>query len=432
MVILVIAVYIEQPPSSFHNFRQNMSSRAAAGLKHRLSTVSSLFSRAPNPSPRSSNCVWGSTNRPLAQVLGREREAEAGKGYARVYRSEWPDSFLERTGKPHVSERKLIENLQEKAEDVDFSQKPHLCTPHHTDEQEYFSVFTLDQDSNFSPKYDIFPPAIHYKFCLCSSSGGLFCYVSWEEGRVLLWNPTTHEFKLLPRPDSFVEPPPPGVTENNHLHWNILQWSGIWFDPQSQDYTVFIYYLLDIEDEDHQPIDLTFAFELYSLKSKSWTKVPCPDYNCVSLSHVCINGIFYTIASCNRGNGIVLLSFDLSTKMFSSFPLPPVTDRQICTLMEYNGLLSMLVAPPDRSRSSLELWVMVNGSWVRESIFYTDGVYKPLCFWRNGELLFLHSLDGELLMFDRATGKLKHLGVRMARGSPLQQFSENFVELNGG
>lgn len=90
-------------------------------------------------------------------------------------------------------------------------------------------------------------------------------------------------------------------------------------------------------------------------------------------------------------------------------------------------MLSVLV---HLSRNSFELWVMMNGSWVQESTFYTTGVYKPLCFWRNGELLFLHGLDEELLMFDRATGKLKHLGVHMVRGARLCQFSEMCVELN--
>lgn len=229
-----------------------------------------------------------------------------------------------RTGKSCVTEMKLIENLQEKVKDVDFSHEPHLCTPRiSSDDREYFSVFTLDQDLNFSPKYDMYPPVARDKLFFTSSCGGLFCYVSFRGGRVLLWNPTTHEYKLLPRPDSFVEPPP-GVTENNYLYWQLLQWNGICFDPQSQDHIVVLYYLLDIEDEDHDHIDLSYAFELYSLRSKSWTKVPCPDYKLHISSYVCINGIFYTIASCKRSKAMVILSLNLSTKMFSSFPVAPV------------------------------------------------------------------------------------------------------------
>lgn len=54
----------------------------------------------------------------------------------------------------------------------------------------------------------------------------------------------------------------------------------------------------------------------------------------------------------------------------------------------------------------------MNGSWNREfRIESISGVKRPLGLWKNGEVLFLGSSDHELVLFDRATGELKNLGI---------------------
>ncbi|XP_057764241.1 uncharacterized protein LOC130985327 [Salvia miltiorrhiza] len=76
--------------------------------------------------------------------------------------------------------------------------------------------------------------------------------------------------------------------------------------------------------------------------------------------------------------------------------------------------------------------VMSEGSWTRESVFHTCGVWKPLWFLQNGELLYFASLNDELAVFDHAIGKLKHLGMYCFSTSPrLILFFESFVQLNG-
>ncbi|XP_057787742.1 uncharacterized protein LOC131004981 [Salvia miltiorrhiza] len=75
---------------------------------------------------------------------------------------------------------------------------------------------------------------------------------------------------------------------------------------------------------------------------------------------------------------------------------------------------------------------MKNGSWTMESVFHTCGVSRPLRFSRNGELLYFLSVNDEVLVFDRATGKLNHPGINFCWSiAQLTPFVESFVQLNG-
>ncbi|KAL1561434.1 hypothetical protein AAHA92_04140 [Salvia divinorum] len=108
--------------------------------------------------------------------------------------------------------------------------------------------------------------------------------------------------------------------------------------------------------------------------------------------------------------------------------------------MEYKGLLSALACWYDEDQypamlSKYELWIMSDGSWKKESIFHTRGVQKPLWFSQDGKLLYFASVTDELVMFDRATGELKYLGIDWfsSRGKidPMMiPFFESFVQLN--
>ncbi|XP_047978753.1 uncharacterized protein LOC125220642 [Salvia hispanica] len=102
-------------------------------------------------------------------------------------------------------------------------------------------------------------------------------------------------------------------------------------------------------------------------------------------------------------------------------PLPSPNDPHLYPnyyyLMEYKGLLGALACfndKDDRIRDvplKYELWIMSDGSWTRESVFHTHGVKMPLWFSHDGKLLYLASSTNEIVMFDRTTGELKHLGI---------------------
>lgn len=47
--------------------------------------------------------------------------------------------------------------------------------------------------------------------------------------------------------------------------------------------------------------------------------------------------------------------------------------------------------------------------WTRESVIHTHAVKKPLWFSPDGKLLYFASCTDELVVFDRAVGKLKYV-----------------------
>ncbi|KAG6385691.1 hypothetical protein SASPL_154528 [Salvia splendens] len=84
---------------------------------------------------------------------------------------------------------------------------------------------------------------------------------------------------------------------------------------------------------------------------------------------------------------------------------------------------------------NFQLWVMSDGSWTRESVFHIRRIREPLLFSEDGRLLYLTFLGEykqELVVFDRANGKLKHLGIASHVDDPAMfPFVESFVQLNG-
>ncbi|KAL6548218.1 hypothetical protein OROGR_008639 [Orobanche gracilis] len=82
-------------------------------------------------------------------------------------------------------------------------------------------------------------------------------------------------------------------------------------------------------------------------------------------------------------------------------------------------------------KEEMPKWVLENASWRKESVFHSYGVYNPLWFSKNGKLLYFSCFDDEIVLFDRVTRKLEHLGVYSHSGTinPVL-VSKSFVRLN--
>ena len=222
-----------------------------------------------------------------------------------------------------------------------------------------------------------------------------------------------------------------------------MESNGVWSDHRFEDYKVLNLVSTYIEDER----GFLLHIELYSLKLDSWKRIPCPNLESSFLSvGACIDGVFY-ITTIQRQKTRVILMFDFSTETLSSLPspLPSPNDPHLYPnyyyLMEYKGLLGALACfndKDDRIRDvplKYELWIMSDGSWTRESVFHTHGVKMPLWFSHDGKLLYLASSTNEIVMFDRTTGELKHLGIDWSSANHKTEpmmipFFESFVPLN--
>ncbi|VFQ77144.1 unnamed protein product [Cuscuta campestris] len=245
----------------------------------------------------------------------------------------------------------------------------------------------------------------------------------------VLWNPTTGEYKILPK--LFVEAPP--------HHTYVCQSFGMWSDHRFEDYKLLNLVHARLEDEKRNFLGSSYHIDLYSLKTNSWKRIPCTEFVGFDGSTcACISGVFYCKAYLKESHAI--LSFDFATETLSSIPAPNNSWHRYYFL-EYKGLLSAFECwshkkgYPPYTPWKYELWVMRDGSWTMESIIRTRGVKEPLWFSPDGKLLYFASWTDELVVVDRDTGKLKYLGVHWSTTYTIKHpmmvpLYESFVRFN--
>ncbi|XVF45782.1 hypothetical protein PTKIN_Ptkin02bG0234200 [Pterospermum kingtungense] len=293
---------------------------------------------------------------------------------------------------------------------------------------------------NYSPKQNLvlpgpFPKRGHFT---ASSCKGLLLLDDFD-GNCLLWNPSSCEHKLLP-PTS-LEKRPAGAE-------SFFISSGLGFDPKSEDYKVVRFLRNHFKDdygytytEDEMPVAdeedrVRLQVELYSLESDSWKPIPHPPlaypfYD----SSAYIDGFHYWLASDNSDQMFVL-SFYYADEKLSSFPLPEdfVLGEHYAHLLEFGGSLAAVVYPVDENDTPYHIWVRNGESWTKKNdIEPVPGVKLLLGFSKNGEQMFLAGSDHELLLYDRASKKLKDTGVCNDQPTIMQliPYVESSVQLSG-
>ncbi|XWS52817.1 hypothetical protein CRYUN_Cryun11dG0104700 [Craigia yunnanensis] len=303
------------------------------------------------------------------------------------------------------------------------------CHGNTHDDIHYFSALSTEKGQNFLVKENIHLPFFQncwYAPVVSGPCNGLLCL--HDAGKVALWNPSTREFKILPRSSLHLYLPNIESTSFGCL--------GFGFDSITDDYKVvrFVTNYFDENGEEGLLGDWIHQVELYSLKSDSWKEISVPEVHPYGspLFNNYINGIFYWQAA--GDSDYLILSFDMANEKFSTLPLPKFGGslaQYYLQLLDFNGSLGAIVYPREGTEKSFDLWVM-NGSWTRQfSIESVSGVERPLGFWKNGEL-FLEGSNDELFLFDPTTRKLENLGIHAYHNTmQLIAYVENLVPING-
>ncbi|XP_057767687.1 uncharacterized protein LOC130987969 [Salvia miltiorrhiza] len=293
----------------------------------------------------------------------------------------------------------------------------------------YFRAYSVDEeDGSLSPKYYVYPPSPQKWSYHGATCNGVFHLMNgdWEQ---ILWNPTTEECKTLPMP--FVR----RSYSREAFVRDELMVSGMWYDHTRENYKLLQLIKSNALVMARRTNYVWHSIWLYSLESDSWKEMPpthlitvCND------TSACINDVFYcavslaghkecradltteTLVKIVRKSGGIM-SFNFSTETRSMIDLPFIDGKNVrYWILEYKGLLSIVV----RSKGGLsetrehELWVMNDGLWIRESVFHVSyDVGKPLWFSKNGRFLYFEYQYGGVV-FDRATEKLKKLGIHIS------------------
>ncbi|XVF46957.1 hypothetical protein PTKIN_Ptkin03bG0070100 [Pterospermum kingtungense] len=292
----------------------------------------------------------------------------------------------------------------------------------------YFSSLSTEKGKKFSVKENIHLPFFENCWFAPIVSGpcnGLLCL--HDHDKVALWNPSTREFKVLPKSS---------VQSHPSLDFTSYGCLGFGFDSTTDDYKV-VRFVTNYFKEDEEGGDLgdwNHQVELYSVKSDSWKEISVPDVQPYDspLFNNYINGFYYWPAT--GDTDYLILAFDMANEKFSTLPLPEfggaLADYYL-KLLDFNGSLGAIVYPREGTEKSFDLWVM-NGSWTREfSIESVPGVERPLGFWKNGEL-FLEGSNNELVLFDPATLEVKNVGIHAHPGTmQLIAYVESLIPING-
>ncbi|KAF7806755.1 F-box/kelch-repeat protein [Senna tora] len=265
---------------------------------------------------------------------------------------------------------------------------------------------------------------------------GVFClYVTYLDSPddLILWNPATREFKVLPLP--------------NHLRPIMKSCKhGFGVDPQKDDFKVVCIWM-ENELPDHLRETNLPLVEVYSLKSNSWKKIrvtlPASNLRNSILNSSYLNGIYHWLS--NEG----IVCFDMSNEVFSKMKLPRVFVDQrefifygdlvvyndcIAYVLEY-GIWKELGRWIGSFRT--DVWVMnkhgVEESWDKcFSIGPEMGHFQG--FWKTGEILAAHDFYERLVCFNLDTQQ-PVMQFPVARGGPLRiaifKYVESVVPLSG-
>ena len=242
------------------------------------------------------------------------------------------------------------------------------------------------------------------------SINGILCLINYSQPntRVVLWNPTTQEFKVIPiSPFEFVP----------HMDVDILR-HGFGCDCVTDDYKIIrqvvCYQKLDIDVLSLGNIDDDQFWEIYNLHSNSWTKL---EYD-IPLNHkengVFLDGMVHWWNESDDGDDeAYLLSFDLSTEEFVT-TLAPLEDDSfdlgfvLSDLMVLNGSLALILNYLNHfNLGTFQISILgefgVKESWFKLFIFRPLSIIVyPLGAGGKGNIFFTNE-DGQLIFFSLST-----------------------------
>jgi len=265
----------------------------------------------------------------------------------------------------------------------------------------------------------------------------LCLYQGFKIPKVVFWNLTTKEFKVLPSsPLEFT--PPSYETVFISIH-------GFGYDPISDDHKVIRHaaHILSFTDSEgcyFPPHDS--LWEVYSLRSNSWRKldVDMPTGYLTSGSRVYKNGVCHWWDE----REACLVSFDLSRDVFFRTSLPlyvdddydfDLVDRRFMVL---NGSVACIstyetsnVNTPTAFNVSLLGELGVKESWTKLFVYGPlPCIDHPIGAGNKGDIFF-RSKEDELVRFDMSTQMIEKLGIKHVLYIEILLYKEVLLPIGG-
>ncbi|KAM7480949.1 hypothetical protein LguiB_005532 [Lonicera macranthoides] len=264
---------------------------------------------------------------------------------------------------------------------------------------------------------------------------GLFLMYSYSINRLVIWNPSTTEIKLVPQPDfGFEFPSIPGG--------GVIHSFGFGLDPLTNDYKIVWI-----------PV-VMFGYPreaaVYTLGSDSWRHIGHISVlgttwyvvggYCFRSDATYMNGCYYWLLKSGYWDYKVLL-FDMGSDGFKEIPVPAYCNNNIDTsthpigydltlalhdshsiaLLIVENKLNFLDASSFEHALSVSVWVLKNqeeeGCWTK---LYTIPIKppspyrapRPLGLWKNNGIFFQNNYDRLVLYSINNTHEIIDLGLK--------------------
>ncbi|RHN55246.1 putative F-box domain-containing protein [Medicago truncatula] len=255
---------------------------------------------------------------------------------------------------------------------------------------------------------------------------GTLCLFCASHVNILLWNPSTMEFKHIP-------PSPLDSEPNCHVFHHAFG-----YDFVNNDYKVI---------RQGTVVDKTgYIWEIYSLRNNSWRKLDVD----MQKSPMCenqlyIDGLSHWLCYGETHNETHLLSFDWSNEVFLTTPIPSDMDdnRFDCNsvwrhLVLLDGSIAFILNYIETGTFHISILgeFGVKKSWIKIFILGPLPYLEyPIGAGKKGDMLFRKKDDdnyGELVWFDLNTQMIEDLGITTERFScKIVIHKESIIPLEG-
>jgi len=252
------------------------------------------------------------------------------------------------------------------------------------------------------------------------SINGILCLVSQSQpnNRVVLWNPTTDEFKVVPNSlresvryvDVEITKHGFGYVSNGDEYKVIRQ---LMYNPKSDIDN-------DIDDLSIEDVSYELFWEIYSLRSNSWRKLHSNVPYDYREDGICLDGMCHWLGEdgydIDRVDEVYLLSFDLSKEAFLITSIPSECDSRIFQmawkdLVVLNGFIALIshYKQNDTFHISVLSEIGVKESWTKLYIVCPLPCIERLIISGNKRYIFSNVEDGTQVCIDLSTLMVEQL-----------------------
>jgi molecular chaperone HtpG len=245
----------------------------------------------------------------------------------------------------------------------------------------------------------------------------LICY-SQPDNRVVLWNPTTMEFKVIPT----------SLRESVRYMDVEITRHGLAYDSINDDYKVIrqVTYFRnsdtntdsdsDIDDLSLDGISYALFWEIYSLQSNSWKKFDFDAPHDYRDEGVCLDGVCHWLGEddydADSEDEVYLLSIDLSKEVFHITPISSEEDYFWKYLLVLKGSIALISVCDQRNNFYISVLgeLGVKESWTKlYNVCPLPCIERPV---KAGKKGYIFPPDtGKQVCFDFNTLMLENLSL---------------------